>query len=127
MLASALREERGGKNDISSPPCPTLEFSIGFTVGCVEHWYCCEVCSTLLGIFRVICGQPEKNLMGFRGTYVYAWAWAWAWACARARVLWSSLGWEVRDHYGVACLGQVAVALSLGQSHFDRTVLPIWT
>lgn len=117
MLASALREEWGGKNDISSPPCLTLEFSIGFTVGCVEHWYCCEVCSTLLGIFRVTCGQPEKNLMGFRGTCVWAWAWARACAC----VLWSSLGWEVRDHCGVACLGQVAVALSLGQSHFDRT------
>lgn len=53
---------------------------------------------------RVACGQPEKKRVELRG----------------------GVG-VLRDHCGVACLELVVVALSLGQSHFDRTVLPIWT
>lgn len=78
---------------------------MGFTVRCAAHQYWCKsLCSALLGSFRVACGQPEKKRVGLRG----------------------GVG-VLRDHRGVACLGLVAVALSLGQSHFDRTVLPIWT
>lgn len=105
MLASALREERDGKDGISTPPCPTLGFPIEFTVGCAKHWCWCEsVCSTLLGIFRVTCGQPKKSLMGLGGTRVSA--------CVCCGV--ASGGEVLRDHCGVACLELVVVALSLG-------------
>lgn len=38
MLASALREERGGVDGASIPSCLTLGFSFGFT-GCCK-WMC---------------------------------------------------------------------------------------
>lgn len=36
MLASALREEQVVWVGASTPPCLTLVYSIGFTVGCAE-------------------------------------------------------------------------------------------
>lgn len=64
MLASALREEWGGVGGAGTLPHLTLVFSIGFTVGCAELNWCALPC---LGSSESHVGQPEKNLMGFRG------------------------------------------------------------